>query len=112
MDKNPGIYATGGGRSTYPDLGQILFNESAGTANYNGLQATLEQRLSHGLQFQSNFTWSKLIDTSSSANIAFGYQLAYDPFDLRLSRGPSLVNFPFIWVTNFIYTSPLAIAPQ
>ncbi len=107
VDSNPGIYATGGSRSTFPELGQILFNESAGTANYNGLQATLEQRLSHGLQFQSNFTWSKLIDTSSSANIAFGYQLAYDPFDLRLSRGPSLVDFPFIWVTNFIYTSPL-----
>ena len=107
LDRNPGVYATAGSRSTYPDLGQILFNESAGTANYNGLQVTVEQRLSHGLQFQSNFTWSKLIDTSSSANIAFGYQLAYDPFDLRLSRGPSLVDFPIIWVTNFIYTSPL-----
>jgi hypothetical protein len=58
------------------------------------------------LQFQSNFTWSRLIDTASSANIAFGYQLAYDPFDLRLSRGISLVNFPFIWVSNAIYRSP------
>ena len=105
-DKNPGIYATGGLRSTYSDFGQILYNESTGTANYNGLQATVEYRLSHGLQFQSNWTWSKLIDTASSANIAFGYQLPYDPFDLRLNRGVSLINFPFIWVTNAIYTSP------
>lgn len=106
IDKNPGIFATGGARSLYPNFGQILYNESAGTASYNGLQATVERHLSHGLQFQSNFTWSKLIDTASSANIAFGYQLAYDPFDLRLSRGISLVNFPFIWVSNAIYTSP------
>jgi hypothetical protein len=106
IDKNPGIFATGGARSTYPAFGQILYNESAGTASYNGLQATVEHHLSHGLQVQSNFTWSKLIDTASSANIAFGYQLAYNPFDLRLSRGISLVNFPFIWVSNAIYTSP------
>jgi Carboxypeptidase regulatory-like domain len=105
-DENPGIYATGGARSTYPAFGQILFNESAGTASYNGLQATVEHHLDHGLQFGSNFTWSKLIDTASSANIAFGYQLVYNPFDLRLSRGLSLVNFPFIWVSNAIYTSP------
>ncbi len=106
IDKNPGIFASDGARSTYPAFGQILYNESAGTASYNGLQATIERHLSHGLQLQSNWTWSKLIDTASSANIAFGYQLAYNPFDLRLSRGISLVNFPFIWVSNAIYTSP------
>ncbi len=105
-DKNPGIYATGGTRSSYTDFDQILYNESSGTASYHGLQATVEYRLSHGLQFQSNWTWSKLIDTASSANIAFGYQLPYDPFNLRLSRGISLINFPFIWVSNAIYTSP------
>ncbi len=106
-DKNPGVYATGGSRSLFSSFGQILYNESAGTANYNGLEVTVEHQLAHGLQFQSNFTWSKLIDTASSANIAFGYQLAFDPFDLRRSRGISLINFPFIWVSNAIYTSPL-----
>ena len=106
IDANPGIFASAGARTTYSALGQILYNESAGTASYNGLQLTVEHRLSHGLQFQSNWTWSKLIDTASSSNIAFGYQLAYNPFDLRTSRGISLLNFPFIWVSNVIYTSP------
>lgn len=106
IDKNPGIFASAGARTLHPAFGQILYNESAGTASYNGLQATVEHHFSHGLQFQSNWTWSRLIDTASSANIAFGYQLAYNPFDLRLSRGISLVNFPFIWVSNATYTTP------
>jgi outer membrane receptor protein involved in Fe transport len=39
---------------------------------YNGLQATLEKRYSHGLGFQSSYTWSKSIDTTSEATTLGG----------------------------------------
>lgn len=106
IDKNPGIFATNGTRSTYPAFGQILDDLSYGTASYHGLEVTVERHLSHGLQFQSNFTWSKLIDTASTADISFAGPLP-DPFNLDFSRGISSANVPFIWVSNFIYTSPL-----
>ena len=106
LDENPGIYATGGTRSTYPAFSQILDDISAGTASYNGLQVSVERRLSHGLQFQSNFTWSKTIDIASSGNISFGTNQLGDPFNLGWSRGISSQNFPFVWVSNFIYTTP------
>lgn len=106
VDKNPGIFASGSARSTYPAFGQIYYNETPGTANYQGLQITVEKHLAHGLQFQSNWTWSKLMDTASSANIALTLATLYNPFDVRASRGISLANFPFIWVSNAIYTSP------
>src|SRR5437764_955595 len=36
------------------------------TASYNGLQLTFDKRFSRGLQFSSNYTWSKSLDENSS----------------------------------------------
>ena len=45
---------------------------SVGRSNYNGLQATLRKRFSHGLQFDLNYTYSKSIDfTSGAARLGF-----------------------------------------
>jgi hypothetical protein len=40
---------------------------SIGNASYNALQATLRRSLSHGVQFDLNYTWSKSIDLTSDA---------------------------------------------
>jgi hypothetical protein len=106
VDMNPGIFATGGSRSTYPAFGPILDTVSPGTSSYNSLQASIERKFSHGLQFQSNLTWSKTIDDASSSNISFGTPQLPNPFNLRYNRGISSQNFPVVWVSNFIYTSP------
>ena len=36
-----------------------------GTSNYNALQADLKHKLTHGVQFDFNYTFSKSIDLSS-----------------------------------------------
>lgn len=107
IDQNPGIYATGKTRSTYPNFQAILTDFSLGTSSYNALQLGLERHLSRGLQFQSNFTWSKTLDTTSSGNVSFGTQNLPDPFDIGYNRGISSLNIPFIWVSNLVYTTPL-----
>jgi hypothetical protein len=38
-----------------------------GTSSYNALQLTLDQKMTHGLQFTFNYTFSKSIDLSSDA---------------------------------------------
>jgi hypothetical protein len=111
IDENPGIYygagnANNGNRGTYPNFGQILADNSPGTASYESLQATVERRFSHGLQFQSSLTWSRAIDDTSSSNISFGYNAIGDPFNRNWSRGLSTQNFPINWVSNFVYKSP------
>jgi hypothetical protein len=106
IDQNPGIFASGGGRTTYSNFGAILTNFSNGTANYQGLQVTVDRRLSNNLQFQSNFTWSKAIDTDATGNISVGGSLLPDPFDLRWNRGVSALNVPLIWITNLVYNTP------
>jgi hypothetical protein len=105
IDLNPGIYADGGNRSTYTQMGPILESTTAGTASYNSLQAALNKHLSHGLQFQSSFTWSKTLDTFSVNSLAQAAGIP-NPFDIRWNRGISSVNFPFISVTNLIYETP------
>jgi hypothetical protein len=121
IDQNPGICGTvitviqngipvqqcsNGGRTTFTNFLNILDNFSNGTASYNALQLSAEQHLFHGLQWQSNFTWSKTIDTASSGNISFGTNQLPNPFDLGYNRGISSENVPFIWVRNLIYTTP------
>jgi len=106
IDRNPGIFASGGARSSYPNFSSILTNFSNGTANYQALQATLEKHLSHNLQFQSNFTWSKTIDTDATGNISVGGSLLPNPFNLGFNRGISALNVPLISITNLVYTSP------
>jgi outer membrane receptor protein involved in Fe transport len=110
IDQNPGFYnadpALNGSRLRYPNFGQILTDFSNGTATYHALQVGIEKRLSHNLQFQSNFTWSKTIDLAASGNIAFGSPELPDPFSLSFNRGISYLNVPLISITNFVYSTP------
>jgi hypothetical protein len=86
-------------------MGPILESMTAGTASYQSLQASLNKHLSHSIQFQSSFTWSKDIDLFSVGSLAQAGELP-DPFDIRWNRGISNLNFPFISITNFIYETP------
>ncbi len=51
---------------------------SVGTSNYHALQVSLRKQLSHGLQFDFNYTFSKSIDITSAASrvgfSVYGYQ--------------------------------------
>jgi hypothetical protein len=90
----------------YPNFSSLYELDSNGTASYNSLQATVDHHISHGLQVQSSFTWSKAIDVASSGNVSFGKPYLADPFDVRWNRGISSLSIPFNSVTNFIYHAP------
>ncbi|MGD0445449.1 MAG: TonB-dependent receptor [Edaphobacter sp.] len=75
-------------------IGQARLTTSVGYSNYNALQTSFQQRLSHGLEFQGNYTWSKCMGNSSgffaqygdtNANLTqagnnhFFFQNTYDP---------------------------------
>ncbi len=53
--------------------GTIDTISSIGNSNYNSLQAGLKKKLSHGLQFTANYTWSHSLDNGSGfENSSFG----------------------------------------
>ena len=58
-----------GGQFTFftPQYASLYAWRSMGTANYNALQVTLRRHMTHGVQFDFNYTFSKSIDLSSDA---------------------------------------------
>ena len=69
-------YPTGGPNSFYnPQYVSLFTLRSIGFSNYNALQATLRHQMSHGFQFDFNYTYSKSIDLCSDAERSgnFGY---------------------------------------
>jgi len=71
FDPNSGnsIYAVGGPYSFVdPQFAALYAWRSIGTAAYNGLQINLQKHMSHGVQFDFNYTYSKSFDLSSDAS--------------------------------------------
>ena len=63
----------------FPFYSSISLNSGFANSNYNALQASVTQRLSHGLQFTPGFTWQHELDDTSNE----------DPYHPHLSYGSS-----------------------
>jgi hypothetical protein len=98
---------------TNPNFGTMdLFTDRAHSW-YNSLQVGLIKRLSHGLQFQSAYTWSKAIDEQAGAAFAenTSSQAAdgLDTFHINNQRGPTVFDIGQIWKFNLIYLVPTPV---
>ena len=82
-----------------PALGTVTQYLSAGGSNYNGLTISLQRRLSAGLSFNANYTWSHALDDVSNGGVVnepFGILVTdpsitalQNPFSVRGNYGPS-----------------------
>jgi hypothetical protein len=105
IERNPGIFAAGGQRTYYPEFDSVLENVSWSTSSYQSAQFTAEKRFANGLQFQSNYTLSKTLDSSSMGTLAFRGSVP-NPFDLRFNRGLSDLHHPHVLIHSWIYEMP------
>ena len=115
-----------------PCTGQAVFNtpllnpcfgvmrswDTSVNSNYNSLQVSVNRKASHGLTFESNYTYSRALDyrstwhgltsggsaTDTNAVGEAGYSL--DPNKVFLEYGPSLYDVPHRWVTNVMWELP------
>jgi len=94
----------------FPQFSDVrVISATIGNSNYHGLNVRLDKRLSHGLQFGFNYTWSKAIDDVRSRNElggnagdnAFGNQ-----YDRRADRGLSGNNVGQRFVSNATWAIP------
>jgi Carboxypeptidase regulatory-like domain len=63
---NPGKPLPDSFLAPYTGVGSINYGEPVGTSNYYALQIQANRRFAHGLEFKTNFTWSKSMDYVSS----------------------------------------------
>lgn len=78
----------------------IFAQDTVAASNYNSLQASLEKRFSHGLQFQLAYTWSKSIDNASS------FENSLKPICDRCNRSYSLFDARHRVVISYLWNVP------
>jgi len=73
-----GLLGTGSGQFLNNQAFSMYGWSSVGSSSYHALQVNLRKQVSHGIQFDLNYTWSKSIDVTSAASrvgfSVYGYQ--------------------------------------
>jgi carboxypeptidase family protein/TonB-dependent receptor-like protein len=99
----------GSGTVLNPNAGDMRGLMWAGNSSYNALEVGVNKAMSHGLQVQGSFTWSKSIDNNSSTTVGDPFSNSISSlqwFDLRLSRGLSDFNVGRILVIDGTWQVP------
>jgi len=84
-----------------PVFSSIFAQNVVANSAYNSLQASLEKRFSHGLQFLAAYTWSKSIDDASS------FEQSLNPLDPASDRALSLFDARNRFVFSSVWDLPV-----
>ncbi len=91
----------------FDGLGRVQVIRAIGDSDYHSGQFKLEKRFSEGLFVLASYTWSRSLDTVSSAlydrDVTGGVQ---NVFDVRQNRGPSDWDVPHRFSLSFVYDLP------
>jgi hypothetical protein len=93
----------------YPQYGHILGSTNNAKSNYNSMQASIQKRLTNGLNFNFNYVWSHFMSDLDSSGWgsragAQNYQRSFNPsanyansnFDIRNAfKGYAIYQLPF-----------------
>jgi hypothetical protein len=96
------------GSRTYPQYQGITGFTPQAVSNYNAMEATIARRMSHGLEFNANYTWSHFLDTQDSSgwNSLQGTQAYQRSFDPTANYGPSNFDVHNAFKAQAVYQLP------
>jgi hypothetical protein len=83
-----------------PVFSSIFAQDTIATSAYNSLQASLDKRFAHGLQFTAAYTFSKSFDEASS------FEGILNPIDPRRSRALSVFDARHRIVLSYYWDLP------
>lgn len=94
-------------RRPYLGFGTISLAQEIFIANYNALQVMLQRRMSHGLQFQVAYTFSKtLTDDTGNGTFPGTGGVSGDASNPKNGYGPASFETPQRVVGNFVWQIP------
>jgi hypothetical protein len=95
-------------RRPYLGFGTISLAQEILISNYNALQVVLQRRMSHGLQFQVAYTWSKtLTDDTGNGTFPGTGGVSGDASHPINGYGPASYETPQRIVGNFVWQIPV-----
>jgi hypothetical protein len=100
------------GQPIDPRFGAVTQLNTGANSHYNGLQLTANQRLSHGIQVQANYTWSRCMDTVSNGGFlpfAAGAILSPLPGELGRQYGPCDYDVRHNLTAQYVYQLPIKV---
>jgi hypothetical protein len=100
-------YAAGAATGPYPLWNSIIYDLNGGRSNYNAFTATVNKRMSKGLQFQSSYSFAKdLSNDGGSAPSGFpgeGGGTITNPQNPNFDYGPVAYTRRQRFLTTFLY---------
>ena len=90
----------------YPFWNTLTLATTSSSSWYNSLQVVGTKQLSHGLQFQASYTYSKNLDEGSGQQSADNSTASTDPANPRLDRAPAGFDLTHNFRFNAIYRLP------
>jgi Carboxypeptidase regulatory-like domain len=100
------------GLRRYPDIGSISGTASMGFGNYQAMTASLQKRLSIGLQFQASYTYGHaLSDTGTTLSGSQGFYVK-DGTNINSSYSSAAWDIRHNFVTSFNYELPFGRGKQ
>jgi len=85
-----------------PVITSIFSQDTIASSSYNSLQASLEKRFSHGVQFQGSYTLGKSLDYAST------FESLVDPYNMARDRSLSIFDAKHRFVFSFNWELPIA----
>lgn len=98
--------------TVFASLGNI---ETVGNSNYNAFQASVEKRMSHGLEFSAAYTRSHALDNASGFENAgfggggfgeYGSSRSINPYNHEANYGNSIYDATNRAMFGYVYTIP------
>ena len=111
---NRGINAPGTGypinfwqENPFAQGGDVWYLDAAGHTNYHALQIDFRQRLTHGMEFNVNYTWAHSLGIAAQNGIqGQGNNIYYTQRNFRLNYGPSLFDIRHVVHASGTYDLP------
>jgi hypothetical protein len=104
------VYYSSGAQNINPDLANSTSWDSQGVGLYNALEVEVSRRFARGVEFRSNYTFSKNLDDGSAWNTSVsGNTPAYVSFPLRpkLDWGPAATDVRHIASVDATWELPI-----
>jgi hypothetical protein len=100
------------GHPSDPRFGAVAQLSTGANSHYNGLQLTVDKRVTHGLQVLANYTWSRCMDTVSNGGFlpfSAGGILSPLPGDLARQYGPCDYDVRDNLTAQYVYQLPFKV---